>query len=204
MFEVTMGNWMPPCRALVENVNEWFMLFFILHKLVIGFSVLAVMNGVFMQETFKVATSNDEIMILTRERAIKLHTDKMQALFEHLDDNADGSVSLDEFQACIDDPAVRKWLSAMELEVRDVDSVFRLLDTEGTHRISAEDLVVGVSRLKGQARSIDLATLIQDTQEHQINLCAQLASEREHFALLINEERARAMALEAMLTARVR
>jgi len=28
MFEITLGNWMPPCRALVENVSEWWMLLF--------------------------------------------------------------------------------------------------------------------------------------------------------------------------------
>merc|ERR1712224_558435 len=27
MFEITLGNWMPPCRALVENVGEGWMVF---------------------------------------------------------------------------------------------------------------------------------------------------------------------------------
>merc|ERR1712117_961553 len=31
MFEITLGNWMPPCRALVENVNELYMLFSLMH-----------------------------------------------------------------------------------------------------------------------------------------------------------------------------
>merc|ERR1719336_3259276 len=53
MFEITLGNWMPPCRALVENVSEWWMLFSLTHKLVIGFSVLSVITSVFIQETFK-------------------------------------------------------------------------------------------------------------------------------------------------------
>merc|ERR1719223_1439003 len=110
MFELTMGNWMPPCRALVENVSEWFMFFFILHKLIIGFSVLAVVNGVFMQETFKTANSDDHIMLLHRERATRIHTKKMNALFDHLDIDGDGQISLDEFKCVVDDIAVRRWL----------------------------------------------------------------------------------------------
>ena len=42
MFEITLGNWMPPCRALVENISEWYMLFNIMHKVFIGFALLAV------------------------------------------------------------------------------------------------------------------------------------------------------------------
>merc|ERR1712216_223800 len=71
MFEITLGNWMPPCRALVENVSEWYMLFFVLHKLLIGFSVVGVIAGVFIQETFKVATTDDKIMVMQRERAVR-------------------------------------------------------------------------------------------------------------------------------------
>merc|ERR1711983_67735 len=71
MFEITLGNWMPPCRALVENVHELYMLFSLAHKLVIGFSVVSVITGVFIQETFKVATTDDRIMVMSRERATK-------------------------------------------------------------------------------------------------------------------------------------
>merc|ERR1711908_238447 len=78
MFEITLGNWMPPCRALVENVNEWYCIFFVLHKLVIGLSVLAVINGVFIQETFKVAGQDDWLMTVQKERLIRTHSRKMK------------------------------------------------------------------------------------------------------------------------------
>ena len=49
----------------------------------------------------------------------------------------DGAVTIEEFRDVVDDPAVRKWLSAMELEVPDVDAVFRLLDDHRTGRLTA-------------------------------------------------------------------
>jgi len=55
MFEITLGNWMPPCRALVENVSEWWMLFSLAHKMIIGFSVVSVITSVFIQETGRVS-----------------------------------------------------------------------------------------------------------------------------------------------------
>merc|ERR1719198_2910248 len=109
MFEITLGNWKPPCAALVENVSEFWMLFSLAHKFLIGFSVVSVITGVFIQETFKVATTNDEIMIIQRERAMKSHMAKMTALFEHADRSGDGELNLDEFQALLEDEGVRKW-----------------------------------------------------------------------------------------------
>lgn len=161
MFEITLGNWMPPCRALVENVNEWYLIFFILHKLMIGFSVLAVINGVFIQETFKVANQDDRLMMLHKERATRDHARKMHALFSHLDEDGDDTLTLEEFHGVHDDPRIKMWLSAMELEVQDVDKVFELLDRHGRQEVSVDDLVSGAAMLKGPARNIDVAFLLQ-------------------------------------------
>merc|ERR1712228_800514 len=54
MFEITLGNWPPVARILQENVDEFYVAFSILHKLTIGFAVIGVINGVFMQETMNV------------------------------------------------------------------------------------------------------------------------------------------------------
>merc|ERR1719223_2026621 len=128
MFEITLGNWMPPCRALVENVHESYMIFFLCHKLIIGFSVVTVISGVFIQETFKVATTDDKIMLMQKERSAKTHRQKMMSLFEHADVDFDGSLTIEEFNRVVNDPQVKTWLSSMGLDVDDVDTLFRLID----------------------------------------------------------------------------
>merc|ERR1712007_90689 len=163
MFEITLGNWMPPCRALVENVTEWYMVFSLAHKLIIGFSMVSVITGVFIQETFKVASSDDKIMMRHKERAIKTHTKKMGALFDAANGTDDGYLDMDEFTTIMDDPSVRTWLSAMELDVRDSKKLFRLID-DGDGQLSAEELVKGVALLKGTAKSFDVLSLMQRRQ----------------------------------------
>ncbi|CAK9004091.1 unnamed protein product [Durusdinium trenchii] len=39
MFEILFANWSPPCRALVDHVSEWFSLFFLVYRCIIGFAV---------------------------------------------------------------------------------------------------------------------------------------------------------------------
>jgi hypothetical protein len=159
MFEITLGNWMPPCRALVENVSEWYMLFSLTHKLVIGFSVVSVITGVFIQETFKVATTDDRIMVMSKERARSTHTKKMTALFNSADADGSGFIDYDEYAEIFTNPEVKTWLSAMELDVSDLEMIFELLDTDRDGRLRLSDLIDGVSRLKGNARNTDMMAL---------------------------------------------
>merc|ERR1719235_80294 len=119
-----------------------------------GFAVIAVINGIFIQETFKVAACDDTLMLMQKERAIAVHTKKMNKLFKAADDNTDGVVSLDELKAILEEDSVRNWLAAQDLMASDADVLFDLLRHPDEHGITALSLVKGVAALKGAARSI--------------------------------------------------
>ena len=42
LLEVMFANWAPSCRALVENVSEWFSVFFLFYRCVIGVALINV------------------------------------------------------------------------------------------------------------------------------------------------------------------
>jgi hypothetical protein len=164
MFELTLANWPPVCRLLVEYVSEWFMLFFIFHKLTIGFAVVGVINGVFMQETFKVASTDDRIMMRQRQREVKIHTEKMKKLFNAADESGDGVIDSDEFKAIIADPEINMWLASMDIPVRDPESLYLLLDVDGDGELTCEELVKGAMKLRGAAKSLDVLAIRRDMQ----------------------------------------
>merc|ERR1719291_564831 len=68
-FEMTLANWPPVCRLLMENVSEWFMVICLLHKLTVGFAVVAIINAIFIQETFRIASQDDFVMRYHKESA---------------------------------------------------------------------------------------------------------------------------------------
>merc|ERR1719387_3479832 len=108
-------------------------------------------------------------MLKQKARAISTHTKKMERLFHLADSSGDGLLDIEEFTSIVADPAVKKWLSAMELDVSDSRTLFHLIDTDGDVRLTAKELVHGAARLKGTARSIDVLTL---AREHQQSLAA--------------------------------
>merc|ERR1712150_223627 len=163
MFEVTLANWPPICRTMQENVGDGWWVFFVLHKLFIGFAVVAVITGVFIQETFRVASTNDQIMVRQKDRAKREHETKMMRFFKAADTSGDGILTVQEFKQIAQTNDVKIWLSAMDLQVEDVEVLWSLID-DGNGELEPIELIRGVSKLKGAARSIDLMTLARDVK----------------------------------------
>jgi len=184
MFEITLANWIPVCRTLTENVSEWYVIFALMHKFLIGFAVVMVITGVFTQETFKVAATDDTIMINQKQRQIKTHAKKMSKLFNSFDENCDGILDKEEFRAMAEDPIAVNWLSSMGLEVSDSDNLFNMVlkSAQRPDRITAVDLIKGIARLKGNAKSIDMAVVLNDNRQllQEVQQLQQTVAELKH------------------------
>ncbi|CAJ1347547.1 unnamed protein product, partial [Effrenium voratum] len=160
LFEMTLANWPPVC---------------LFHKLTMGFAVVGVINGVLMQETFKVAHMDDTVMVREKQRAIRAHVQKMSLLFEEADTSGDGRVDLAEFKRILDDHEVKVWLAAMDVDVSDVDELFSMLDDGADGRLSAEELVAGISKLQGVAKAMDLRKVIRKHEEMNQSLACVMS-----------------------------
>lgn len=161
MFELTLGNWVVVTRLVGRVVSEWWCLVFLVYKCTIGFAVITVIRGVFMRETFKVAANDDDLMILEKGVASRKFKTKMREFVNRADESGEGKLDHDEFIAILTEPDTRTWLAAMDLDVRDPEALFNLLD-DGDHIIDADELCAGVSRMKGPARSLDIVLLQKD------------------------------------------
>merc|ERR1712048_1383803 len=96
-----------------------------------------------------------------KEKAAAIHKRKMHKLFEEADDSGDGILSREEFIQVVSTSSVKTWLASMELDAGDAETLWSLLD-DGDGHLTADELIKGVARLKGAARSIDLATLMHE------------------------------------------
>lgn len=162
MFEVTMGNWVPILRCLGERVSEWFALFFLIYRGLVGFAVFQVISGVFLHETFKCAALDDDLMIMHRRSMRLKFQKKMRQFFQEADMSAHGEVSVAEFEAMINDDEVNTWLEAMDLRIRDVGArrIFAFLAGPDM-MLSQEELLQGMARLRGPSQGLDVLTLLE-------------------------------------------
>lgn len=161
MFELTLANWPPAARLLAENFSQWFMPICVMHKLTMGFAVVGVINGVILQETFKVAATDDVIMVRAKHREQKMFARKMNKLFDHLDISHDGELDFEEFCKIADDADVQLWLSSLDIDTDDLRTMFNLIDSDGNGKVSPHEMVTHMPRLRGTARNIDVMALCQ-------------------------------------------
>ncbi|CAE8657427.1 unnamed protein product [Polarella glacialis] len=155
MFEILFANWAPACRVLVDNVSEWFSIFFLLYRCVIGFAILNVLNAVFVQQTLKAASSDEEMAFKQKQKDQVKYTQKVKKLFQSVDVSSDGVITFDEFAMLIENPKLKFWMGQLELEYHDLLGLFEMLD-DGDGEISLDEFVEGAGRLKGTAKTIDL------------------------------------------------
>eukprot|EP00913_Durusdinium_trenchii_P005564 g5184.t1 len=155
LFEILFANWAPACRVLVENVSEWFSIFFLAYRCVLGFAILNVVNAVFVQQTMKTASSDEELAFRQKERDIVSYNRKVRRLFQSIDSSGDGSITLEEFEKLVTSPKLRFWMSQLELEYHDLLSLFEFLDN-GDGVITLTEFIEGAARLRGQAKALDV------------------------------------------------
>mmetsp|Transcript_33902 Transcript_33902/g.81275 ORF Transcript_33902/g.81275 Transcript_33902/m.81275 type:complete len:664 (-) Transcript_33902:48-2039(-) len=163
MFEVIFANWPIPCRLLVDYVDEWFSLYFIIYRCVVGFCVLNVVGAVFVQQTMKVAADDHDLFMQQQTRNAEAYARKIKDVFAKLDTSGEGVIFMDEFVEILNTPTMSHFMTKLELESTDLLSLFKLIDVDDTGHVSLEDFMAGCQRLKGPAKSVDLALLLAHT-----------------------------------------
>jgi len=190
MYELSLGNWAPCTRLLVEEVNEFYTGFILLFRYLVGFAMVRVMTGVFLHETFQVAALDDDLMVVQKARMISRYQEKMSTFMKVADDSDDGIIERAEFISALSQKQVRTWVAAMDLEVGDLDVLFDFLDSDDGGGLTQPELVAGFTRLKGPARSIDVIGLtykiaylqdhIADLTENVDWLCRSYSESNRH------------------------
>jgi len=169
MFELTLANWPTASRVLVENVHESFIIYAILHKMILGFAVVGVVNGVFTQEIFKIASLDDVVMVRRTALHAESHRHKMHRLFAEADVDKNGWIDLPEWQKVCEDEWVRLWLSSQGICAKDATLLFQILD-DGDGKLTANELVDGAANLKGTSVHIHMMKMLGDLQSLVIQL----------------------------------
>merc|ERR1719364_90285 len=68
------------------------------------------------------------------------------------------------FQSQLDQPNMKAYFRAIDVDVSEAKGLFRLLDLDGSGFIDAEEFLSGCLRLRGPAKALDLALLMHEVR----------------------------------------
>jgi hypothetical protein len=147
--------------AVISGALEW------LFVLYIGFTVFAVLNvvtGVFCNTAIEAAQRDPEIIADSLSTNKQAQLDQMVELFEALDLDKSGNISLEELGALVNDFNIQTKLASLNLDVNDAWTLFSLIDRDKQNVIEIEEFVAGCMQLKGANKQIDMLKMIYDVR----------------------------------------
>jgi len=163
--ELTLGGYGTMARTLIEHVSEWWAIFFILHRGAVGFAIVTVIRGVIITETLRVAAQDDVVLLSHKTTAKELHRQKMERLFALVDADGSDIIEVDEFRRACKNPVLQTWLQSLELDVRDADMVYKAIAGPDSDCLTKTDLILGMAKLKGPARSMEMAIFKEEMRD---------------------------------------
>jgi len=159
MFEIHMANWAAPCRVVLNNIGEVWGNALVCYRCVMGYALMSVLGAVFVQQAMSVQQQDQELMILRRAKETDRYTKKLKSLFEAMDTDGDGQLTRKEFDVVTQDQELKHWMESLDINPDDLQGLFDLLDT-GDGFVSADEFLTGATRVRGDARNIDVAQLM--------------------------------------------
>merc|ERR1712032_1667406 len=100
----------------------------------------------------------------------ELYINRFKSLFQTLDCDNSGFVTKGEFKQVMEEPLLQAFFASLEIDASDALNLFQLLESDIDHinhteeGIEMEDFVMGCLRLKGHAKSCDMALLMKDNK----------------------------------------
>eukprot|EP00930_Biecheleria_cincta_P025624 TRINITY_DN18213_c0_g3_i1.p1 TRINITY_DN18213_c0_g3~~TRINITY_DN18213_c0_g3_i1.p1 ORF type:complete len:700 (-),score=141.93 TRINITY_DN18213_c0_g3_i1:127-2202(-) len=133
----------------------------------ITFAILAVFNivtGVFVESAMGASQADRDAIVQDEIAAQKAYLKAMEKLFEELDEDDSGTITLEELESRLRDPRVEAYFNALKLDVSDANIIFNLLDEDDSGELTREEFVEGCARLQGEARSLDTKIMQQEVR----------------------------------------
>eukprot|EP00929_Paragymnodinium_shiwhaense_P084888 TRINITY_DN45426_c0_g1_i4.p1 TRINITY_DN45426_c0_g1~~TRINITY_DN45426_c0_g1_i4.p1 ORF type:complete len:615 (+),score=93.40 TRINITY_DN45426_c0_g1_i4:95-1939(+) len=171
-MSVTGGvSWDVPAKPLAALGADAFFAY-LAYLAMIQWVVLNVVTGMFCESAAAAARKDLSLAVELHRAERDDFLQRCRAIFRCIDHDGDGVLKTCEMKERMDSEPARALFASMELDFEDVNALFALLDDDGDQTIDLEEFVLGCLRLRGGARAIDLARLLQET--HNISLMMRL------------------------------
>lgn len=162
-------DWQDMAQPLTDDVSPMMAIVFSAY---VAFSVLAMMNvitGIFVDNA-KTYAQQDKDSYVVRH---------VLNLFKQSDLNEQNAIDWKVFQAKLDTRELQELFDAVDVNVADARSLFKLIDTDNSGSVSPDELMRGWIRLQGPAKALDLSLLLRESTRNFESIHRHLSGMRQ-------------------------
>lgn len=126
---------------------------FVLYILFVTVGVMNVLTGVFLSSADEFVDHN--LVVQNEQLRIDAFVKQMLEIFAEFDIGHTGEFDWPAFEKAMKEPRVQTYFSAHHLEPTHAHLLFSLLDDNESGKVNVVEFVMGMLRLKGEAKAID-------------------------------------------------
>mmetsp|Transcript_121339 Transcript_121339/g.343808 ORF Transcript_121339/g.343808 Transcript_121339/m.343808 type:complete len:553 (-) Transcript_121339:209-1867(-) len=182
LFKVlTQGvSWQEAIDPL-EQVSQLAVSAFLFFVFFTYFAILNVVTGIFCNKAIEAAARDPDTMASSLQGQQQEYVEHIKELFREIDSDESGTLTVAEFEIMMTNESMQNQLRALELDPADAWTLFKLINTTRGSTIDINSFVEGCIRLKGYAKSIDLAWLATSTESYLTTILKQLQALEARF-----------------------
>jgi len=166
----------------LRQVGGFFYALFLLYIAIFVFVVMNIINSIFLESILSHAERDHQLIIETQMEKKEEYVANLQIIFQDMDIDGDGEVTYDEFCNQLYCPRMQAFVASLEMEITDAKKFFEVLSDRGRRSVDIATFVVGCIKLRGPAKSVDLADLAfanKRAHHEQLKAFKQLSSLRK-------------------------
>lgn len=160
LFQAVTGgfDWRDAASALMSDMHPLIAIAFCVYVAVAVLAVMNIVTGVFVDAALQSAREDKDYFIINNVRE----------LFAHVKGEQAGLLTWEDFEFQLNagkkDSTVFEYFKAMDVDPSEAKGLFQLLDLDNDGSIDAEEFLSGCLRLRGPAKSMDLALLMHEVR----------------------------------------
>jgi voltage-gated sodium channel len=170
LWETTISLW-----SAISGGNDWMSygeplreiggsdIYFIIFAFYIGFCTVGMLNvvtGIFVDSAVCTRTEDEVVECFIDDQ--KRTLEEVKRIFKEADMDGSGTLSCAELSKHLQHPWVKAYFSGLDIDPSDAVIIFALIDKDGTDSVSIDEFVDGTMKLKGNAKSIDVLSMMFD------------------------------------------
>eukprot|EP00929_Paragymnodinium_shiwhaense_P093662 TRINITY_DN53887_c0_g3_i1.p1 TRINITY_DN53887_c0_g3~~TRINITY_DN53887_c0_g3_i1.p1 ORF type:complete len:650 (-),score=81.18 TRINITY_DN53887_c0_g3_i1:203-2152(-) len=149
-------------HVVVEPLEDVWPPLVLLFSFYVTFTVFAMLNvitGVFCESAIAAARADAEHVCQEHLMHKNQYMQNVKNVFDKIGQDGADAITFDDLEEFLSDPKAIGFFGALDIDISDVWTLFKLLDESESRIVNLEEFVSGCFRLKGSARSLDVALM---------------------------------------------
>lgn len=157
LFEgISGGNDWSELAKELKSIGEAYYLCYALYIVFVTLGVLNIVTGFFVDGTMQASVNQKDEMLRIAQEKKTLMMEMMRELFEQLDTDNSGKLSLEEFESHLDDEDLQEYFCMLDMGKEEARNLFLLLDVHHAGEIDINQFVDGILKVMGSPKNLDI------------------------------------------------